>query len=97
MLTLQFCSLCEERLKEMGNISYTLMEEIICLYIESESAFALPDKFYPCLVNYLERKNYIVTTECSGNDILMKPLGCVYKDTKSGKFCDVCFDRENHK
>ena len=100
MLELEFCHQCEKDLRAHGDFVYEAFEYVCFSYLEgvplevSDKNFDYADNFegnFPHTVaSFLERKGYVITTECGLDRVLIKPLHVLSIDVGDETYARFC-------
>lgn len=102
MLAIRYCEECCSRLSNYGVVAETIFCEIVDHYIfETEplkinTSIHLRSRGVMEVINFLESKNLVVTTENGIETIMVKPKGVVCEEEDWGTSCTVCFEQEIH-
>ncbi len=85
MLTIEYCEVCEKRLRSYGDFAFELFD-LICYHYLMDNVFEVSSDIhdmthgYLALIHFLERKGFIVSTESSQSCLQIKPLGLSYSN-----------------
>lgn len=93
-----YCDKCKEKLKSFGDISFEVFDFICVNYmkgdpVEISTKYNVVDVIYPLIqiINFLEKKGYLITKETDHKDILMvKPSGVKSYGDDYFKICRFC-------
>ena len=91
MLTVLYCKKCRSNLLEKGDMICDLYEQLCEHYMSFGKPFEMPDMHFgkiETMIEFLERKGFVVTTETENQMIKVVPKGLNIIDD----FCRVCRD-----
>lgn len=94
MLILNYCSECMNRLVEYGSLPETAFREICEYYFLHDACIQVRD-YKTGIIDFLEMKGYIVTTEANWHKLALKPLGMTCRESTDSITWDVCFDKSH--
>ncbi len=80
MLTILYCEKCQQKIKNFGGIAFEVFDEICQCFFEGYPLEIPTDMKETCcdimpLIEFLEKKGFIVTTDIGKDVIAIKPLG----------------------
>jgi hypothetical protein len=101
VLTIHYCECCRRKICEHTEVAFEVFEVICEFFYLNQDCIEFcttPGKEFSeilPIVNWLESKQIVVTTECSVDWIKVKPLGVEYYRDDEGtiaRFCLHCKD-----
>jgi hypothetical protein len=94
MLSLELCEICFKTIRDAG-VAEEFYSEFLTWYLVENRPFLLDPRGCSdvlIIVEWLEKKQFVVTTDCADDHIAIKPSGVVF----NGMNCHVCLDRKSH-
>lgn len=98
MLAITYCPECKDKILEYGEIVFTVFEAVCEQYYLEEyltlSTHKNDIRLYNGIVQFLEHKGLVVTTESSQETFQVKPIGLYCFGKGLEKVCKFCIHEE---
>lgn len=91
-ILVRYCPICFYKLKEWGEMPTTVFEQICEYYALTEEVMIIEEDIhalkggYLMMIEFLEKKRYIITTECSDSQLAVLPY-TIFKTDDGYRFC----------
>ncbi len=100
MLHINYCTKCQEELVNYGEMASTMFEQICEHYVFTNDCLSISTDMYGNLFNlnglieFLEHKGFIVSTDIANQFLKVKPRGIVYSVDGYSTVCKICVCEE---
>lgn len=94
MLSIHLCEKCHKNLNHYGVLAVETYYDIVENYLHDGCPVEIASHFFPIL-QFLEQKNFIISTEIDINRIAAKPVDIPVDCTEAS--LEVCWDPEEHQ